>query len=117
MSTKLSISSIGLVGFGAFGRLVANHLDPFFALVVNDPAMSTNDGRLPGRAVAGSAAEICRCDLIILAVPVSELANAIKCLRPHLRPGCTVVDVGSVKVKPARVMHWSVHVSFALGFA
>jgi prephenate dehydrogenase len=104
MSTKLSISSIGLVGFGAFGRLVANHLDPFFALVVNDPAMSANDGQLPGRAVAGSAAEICRCDLIILAVPVSELANAIKCLRPHLRPGCTVVDVGSVKVKPARVM-------------
>jgi prephenate dehydrogenase len=104
MSTKLSISSIGLVGFGAFGRLVANHLDPFFALVVNDPAMSANDGRLPGRAVAGSAAEICRCDLIILAVPVNEMANAIKCLRPHLRPGCTVVDVGSVKVKPARVM-------------
>jgi prephenate dehydrogenase len=104
MSTKLSISSIGLVGFGAFGRLVAHHLDPYFALVVNDPAMSANDGRLPARAVAGSAADICRCDLIILAVPVSELANAIKCLRPHLRPGCTVVDVGSVKVKPARVM-------------
>jgi prephenate dehydrogenase len=84
--------------------MVASHLDPHFALVVNDPAMFAKDGRLPGRAVAGSPAEICRCELIILAVPVSELANAIKCLRPHLRPGCIAVDVGSVKVKPARVM-------------
>ena len=104
MSSKFKISSVGLVGFGAFGRLIATHLHSHFPLVVNDPCMPTIGGHLLGRIAVGSSADVGRCDVVVLAVPVSELTTAIKCLRPHLRPGCIVVDVGSVKVKPAIVM-------------
>ena len=98
MSLNLSISSVGIMGLGAFGRLIAHHLEPHFQVVAHDPAISAESSpQLSCRTTTGSIAEICQCDLIILAVPVSEIATAIQSLKPHLRPGSTVVDVGSVK--------------------
>ena len=35
--TIRTISTIGIMGFGAFGRLLARHLQPHFALRVCDP--------------------------------------------------------------------------------
>jgi prephenate dehydrogenase len=108
MSTKpiipsRHIKSIGLLGFGAFGRLIAAHLHPYFALTVCDPAL-VREQQCHGHVRFGSVAEVGRCDLVILAVPVGVMASALKELRPHLRPGATVVDVGSVKVRPIEVM-------------
>lgn len=99
-----SISSVGMVGFGAFGRLIAQHLHSHFPLYVYDPVRPAIDGSLAGRVVAMDAAAVAGCDLVILAVPVSEISRAIESIRPHLRPGAIVLDVGSVKVKPAQVM-------------
>jgi prephenate dehydrogenase len=97
------IRSIGLVGYGAFGRLVAEYLHPYFPVVACDPALSAED-RNHGHIQFGTVAEVGRCDLVMLAVPVGELSPAIATLRPHLRPGGIVVDVGSVKVRPIEVM-------------
>ncbi|MGY3437815.1 MULTISPECIES: prephenate/arogenate dehydrogenase family protein [unclassified Marinovum] len=36
-------------------------------------------------------------DLIVLAVPVGAMATVIEAIAPHLKPGATVIDVGSVK--------------------
>ena len=36
-------------------------------------------------------------DLIVLAVPVGAMATVIQAIAPHLKPGATVIDVGSVK--------------------
>jgi len=99
-----SISSIGLIGFGAFGRLIAEHLRDHFSLYVFDPVRPLIDAGLGGRCVASDIAAAARCDLVILAVPVSEMHAAIRSIRPHLRPGAVVVDVGSVKLKPAAAM-------------
>ena len=38
MSSKPKISSVGIVGFGAFGQLIAAHLHNHFPLVINDQA-------------------------------------------------------------------------------
>jgi prephenate dehydrogenase len=40
----------------------------------------------------------------MLAVPVSALADVVAAIAPDLRPGTLVLDVGSVKVLPSRVM-------------
>jgi prephenate dehydrogenase len=103
MSRKPSIQSIGLLGFGAFGRLIARHLHRHFRLVVSDPALE------PGPPIfanvrAGTLAEAARCDLVILAMPMDALAPALGDLRPHLAAGTVVVDTVSVKVEPARIM-------------
>lgn len=94
--------SVGLMGFGAFGRLIARHLKPHCRLLAFDPALPA-DAATSG-IIAADPAEIAACDIIILAVPVSALSEAIATLRPHLRRGAIVVDVGSVKIGPATTM-------------
>ncbi|RDJ21042.1 prephenate dehydrogenase [Bosea caraganae] len=101
---RRQISSIGVMGFGAFGRLMATHLQPHFALSVFDPgqpatADSSGKGLTP-TDIAGIAA----CGLVILAVPVDQLPAALAALSPHLRAGAIVLDVGSVKIGPAIAM-------------
>jgi len=92
------------MGFGAFGRLMVRHLQPHFALRVCDPAHPplpdpSGKGLLPA-----NAAEVGACDLVILAVPVPAISEAIASLRPHLKAGAIVLDVGSVKIGPAQAM-------------
>lgn len=103
MPNSSSLSpSVGIMGFGAFGRLVARHLRPHCRLLAFDPALPA-DASGHGILAAGPA-EIGACDIVILAVPVAALSEAIASLRPHLRTGAIVVDVGSVKIGPAATM-------------
>lgn len=96
--------SIGLVGFGAFGRLIARHLAPYAALTIHDPCLPA--GRLAAEptAVAGDLRSVAACPVVILATPVASLAEVVRALAPHLRPGTLVVDVGSVKAGPAAIL-------------
>ena len=93
--------SLGIIGFGAFGRLMAAHLGRFFTLRAYDPACAPDaaDG-----AALTSLAEAAACPIVVLAMPVSRLAEVATAIGPHLRPGALVLDVGSVKVVPARIM-------------
>jgi prephenate dehydrogenase len=57
------------------------------------------------RGLAPAAAkEVAQCDLVILAVPVAAIPEAVASLRPHLKAGAIVLDVGSVKIGPALAM-------------
>ncbi|PTM42079.1 prephenate dehydrogenase [Bosea sp. 124] len=105
MSTiRKSFSSLGLLGFGAFGQLMARHLQPHLPLVVCDPARPALPDATGWGLVPGSIAEVAACDIVVIAVPVDALAEAIAGLRPHLRRGTIVLDVGSVKIEPARLL-------------
>jgi prephenate dehydrogenase len=103
------ISSIGILGFGMFGKLLAEHLHRHFPLYVFDPDVF--DPALPPietgvrRAIVFSdIATVAGCEIVVLAVPVDQISPAIAALRPHLRPGTIVLDVGSVKVQPVEAM-------------
>lgn len=98
---RKSRPSVGIVGFGAFGALMARHLAPHCRLLAFDPV--PRDARDLTVTFADLPA-VARCDVVVLAVPVSGMADAIRALRPHLRPGTVVIDVGSVKIEPVRVM-------------
>jgi prephenate dehydrogenase len=91
---------LGLVGFGAFGRLMARHLHPYFAITAYDPAPQD-----PAEGVTfADFATVARCRIVVLAMPVDRIAEAIAAISPHLQPGTLVMDVGSVKVRPAEAM-------------
>lgn len=90
--------TLSIVGFSAFGQLIARNLRPFLALSVCDPRLRSND--LPRVDLAQAA----RADIVVLAVPLSQLEAVLRDIAPHLRPGTTVIDVVSVKVEPARLM-------------
>ncbi len=97
-------TTIGLVGFGGFGRLIAQELWAGCPIRICDPAYTRahlSDGR---KVTMEGLAEVAQCDIVILAVPVARMAHVCRVLAPHLRPGTLVIDVGSVKVAPMRDM-------------
>ncbi|SFV16665.1 prephenate dehydrogenase [Methylobacterium sp. 174MFSha1.1] len=102
-SSPIPLPALGLIGFGAFGRLVATHLARLFTLRVHDPFA-------PASAFAAAGLESCSlddaaaCPVVILATPIATLAAVIRDIAPHLQPGALVLDVGSVKVRPAQIM-------------
>ena len=92
---------LGLIGFGAFGQLIAQQLAGRFAISVHDP------NALEGAVAAAGAqplplAEVAAADIVILAVPVQAMEAAIIAAAPHIRPGATVIDVASVKLLPSQ---------------
>lgn len=103
-SDEASFPTIGIIGFGAFGRLMARHLSPYATLLAFDPVPIP-----PGCAAAhgvtpASLAEAAASPVVVLAVPVSRMDETVAAVRPHLRPGTLVLDVGSVKAGPAAIM-------------
>lgn len=91
---------LGLIGFGAFGRLAARHLSAAFEIIAHDPAATDGEGV----AILTDLATAAACPTVVLAVPVGVLAETLQAIKPHLRPDALVIDVGSVKVKPAQAM-------------
>lgn len=101
------LPSVGLVGLGAFGRLMVRHLAPHLPLRGYDPAFPEAGGTGPGGIALASLAEVAAADIVVLATPVDRLRQVIAAIGPHLRPGVVVLDVGSVKVIPAEIMRGS----------
>lgn len=101
-SVQASLPRLGIIGFGAFGRLMAQHLRPHFRLCAYDPALPPGCGA-EGVPIEGLAA-VAGCPFVVLAVPVSQMAETARAIGPYLAPGALVLDVGSVKVEPAAIM-------------
>ncbi len=91
---------LGLIGFGAFGRLTARHLSERFEILAYDPVATDDLGLVQLTGLAEAAA----CPIVILAVPVEALEATVKAIAPHVAPNALIIDVGSVKVLPARLM-------------
>jgi prephenate dehydrogenase len=95
--------SIGIIGFGRFGRLMARYLSPDSHVRAHDPSVRpeaiTSVGVMPV-----AIGDVCRSDIVILAVPISHLQGLLSAIRPHLKPESLVVDVCSVKEQPVRWM-------------
>jgi prephenate dehydrogenase len=94
--------TVGLIGFGAFGRLIARHLAPHARVLAHDPFVA--DAAIGPDAEPAGLAAAAACPVVILATPVSALRETARALAPHLRPGALVADVGSVKVVPAAIL-------------
>lgn len=96
--------SIGIVGFGAFGRLMARHLGERFNLYACDPEHRDHGRDETFGVTFADPARVAACEVVILATPVDRMAEALAAIRDHLRPGVLLMDVGSVKVLPAEIL-------------
>lgn len=96
------VRTVGLIGFGAFGRLIARHLAPHARVFAHDPVVAADAFGPDAEAV--DLATAAACPVVILAVPVPTLRAVARAIVPHLRPGALVADVGSVKVVPAAIL-------------
>ena len=98
------MNSLGVLGYGAFGRLLVRELRPHAARVlVHDPAATPADLIAAG-VEGGSVEAVAACEVVVLAVPVQAMESACAAIAPHVRPGSLVADVASVKLMPVEVM-------------
>ena len=95
--------TIGLIGYGRFGRLAARYLASHAAVVVYDPGLASVP-RHPRSVTFGSVQEAASQGVVVLAVPVSSFRSALRQIRQHVRPGALVIDTCAVKALPARWM-------------
>jgi prephenate dehydrogenase len=95
--------TVGLIGYGRFGKLAAHYISRHANVLVYDPAR-THIRSTGNRIRAASTADAAGQNIVILAVPVSSLRNVLQVIRPHVKPGALVLDVCAVKVKPVEWM-------------
>jgi prephenate dehydrogenase len=96
-------STIGIVGFGRFGRLAARYLAVDCTVRAYDPGARAQDVESTGAQLVSLEATA-QSDVVILAVPISSLQQVLGQVKPHLKPESLVVDVCSVKEAPVRWM-------------
>jgi prephenate dehydrogenase len=98
------MKTLGLIGFGQFGRLAAALLTPHFDVLVTDAAPGAEAAVRDAGFAFGGVAEVAARDVVVVAVPVAVMRAVFADIAPHLRPGALVADVGSVKMLPSQWM-------------
>jgi prephenate dehydrogenase len=97
------MSSIGIIGFGRFGRLAARYLARDFSVVVHTRSDKAEAITACGaRPVSFETA--CGQKIVILCMPISAMRETLRQMAPLLRADALVVDVCSVKVYPVQWM-------------
>lgn len=104
---------IGIIGYGRFGQLAAQHLAKDAAVVVCG-RRNIDDGHLPVNICAGTLEEVCNQRIVIPCVPISSFEAILKTIKPLIRPDALVVDVCSVKVYPVQWMKTELPQSVAI---
>lgn len=95
------MKSLGIIGFGDFGRLAATHLGARFGVGAYDAHVPADEIAAKG-ARPLSFAQAAQCDVVMIAVPVQEMERVIATLAPLVKRDATVIDIASVKVLPSQ---------------
>lgn len=97
------IKTIGIVGFGSFGQTLAQALAPHTSVLVSS-RRPIEPADLPKGVKAVSFEETAACDVVILTDNLATLEATAKKIKPFLSKDTLVMDVCSVKVKPAEIL-------------
>lgn len=95
--------SLGIIGFGRFGQLAAEHLTKYFRVFVYDCFDKRKESKRIGVNFAGLK-ECATKDIVLLCVAISDFEDVLKQIVPFLIDGALVIDVCSVKEKPVMIM-------------
>jgi prephenate dehydrogenase len=96
--------SLGLIGVGAFGGFALKHLAPHYDVTLFDAHKDVAALAKQYGAKAGDLETAAACDVVVLAVPVQKFESVLREIAPLIKPGALVVDVGSIKMGPAKLM-------------
>ena len=104
--SRLAVLGLGLVGGSLAGaarkahvaaEVVGHDIDPVEAREAEDRGLIDVSTEDPAEAVAGA-------DLVVLAMPVPAMEDALRQVARSLEPGAIVTDVGSVKAPLAATL-------------
>jgi prephenate dehydrogenase len=97
------VTTLGIVGFGNFGRFMASHLHGRFNVRVHDRLDIADEASQLG-VKSAPLPEVAASEILVIAVPVQNMEEVLVGLRGLPRLPELVMDVGSVKVKPLDLM-------------
>jgi len=94
-----TIQSIGIIGLGSFGYFFASKLPQNIRVVGYDPneELVTTIPRVSLETAAS-------CDIVMLAVPLTSLADVLREIKPILKPESLLFEICSVKIEPERLI-------------
>ena len=90
----------GIIGYGRFGRVLADLLTNKYEVRVYDLEAVDND---EGVEIC-SLSEVLECILVFIAVPIRSFEEVIKEIATYKLYNTTIIDVCSVKVYPVEIM-------------
>jgi len=94
------MNSIGIIGFGRFGKVLANILQKGFTINAYDPKPNYNFSDVSFKNLDTVLLE----KVIFIAVPIRYFKSVIQEISPNLLEGTTIIDVCSVKKHPTKIM-------------
>ena len=86
---------IGLIGYGRLGELLGRYIKQDFDLAIYDDQKEEFSTNLD---------EVLNSNIVIIAVPISEIKNCLSSISPKLKSGTLVIDCCSVKEYPLQLM-------------
>ena len=103
MKNKISEKlTFGIIGYGRFGKIWAKYMSKHGMVFIFDKKEKII-GKIPN-IIPVDLKRATSADIVFLTVPISELENCCKAIRPFLSPRTLVVDTCSVKIWPVKVM-------------
>lgn len=101
---KKNKKSLGIIGIGQFSEFFIPHLKPFFSEI--HITSKTDKTKIAGKlgVSCSSLEEVCRQDVLMLAMPISEITNVLEEIKDKIKKDCIVLDVCSVKAFPIKEM-------------
>ena len=93
----IHMKTIGIIGFGSFGKFLAEKLSSHAKVMVYGQGEQQNSW-------SASLEDVARADYVVLAVPLDAYEAVLGLLKPYLRPETVIVDVCSVKVRPVEMI-------------
>ncbi len=95
--------TMGIVGFGRFGRFAASHLRNYFDLSVYDSDNRLTEAREMGIPIE-PLEEVAKSCIVLLCIPISKMRPVLMEMVPHLLKNSLVADTCSVKCYPVSLM-------------
>ena len=94
------MNTVGIIGYGRFGKVLANILQKGFLINVYD----IKDGDSSNSVNYVTLDEVLQEQVIFIAVPIHQFEKLIKKISKPIKKNITIIDVCSVKMHTAKVM-------------
>ena len=93
------MKKVGIIGYGRFGRVLADLLSKKYKVLVSDSNLDLDEG-----VGFSSLEEVLECFVVFLAVPIRSFEAVVREVAQYKLYNTTIVDVCSVKVYPVEIM-------------
>lgn len=91
------MKTVGIIGFGSFGKFLAEKLDSFVEVRVFSASGKPNKW-------ASSLEQVTATDFLILSIPLEAYKDTLNKIKKHLGTKTVIVDVCSVKQDPLQII-------------